>query len=853
MEVPLTWLKEFVDIDMSVEELAKLLTMLGLEVEGIRMVGLDVKTRASTALPTPAVEKHEFQISGLAWSADKFVVAQVDEVMPHPNADRLVLCRLNDGTQEHTVLTGAPNLFEYKGKGALREPLKVAYAREGAQLYDGHQPGLVLTTLKRMKIRGVESYSMICSEKELGISEEHEGVILLDKDAPTGMPLCDYMGDIVLSVKILPNMIRNACMLGIAREISAATRKPLRKPQTALPTSGPSIKGCVEIQITDPNLNPRFVLGLVRDAKPLPSPYHVQRRLKLAGLRPINGIVDATNYVMLEIGEPLHAFDYDVLVKRAGGKTPTIITRSAKPGEKLTTLDNVKRNLDDFTILVTDSTGALSLAGVMGGQESEVTENTRNVLLEGASWNFTNIRRTITTQRLLSEASYRFSRGIHPTLAETGVRLGMDRIAQWGGGQIAADLVDAYPHQQHDPQVILSTKDVKDLLGITLTTKQMVDLLQGLEFTCKVKGETITAQTPPHRLDIGEGVIGRSDLMEEIVRLYGYDKIPSTRLADELPPQRSNPLLEREQRAQDILASLGLQEVITYRLTTPESANRLYPTDADIKTPDYVEIQNPITPERRVMRHSILESVLEILEKNWRQSERLAMFEIGPVYIPRENQLLPDELVWLAIAMTGKRYPSTWDQKDNPWLDFYDLKGIVETFLKRLQVKEYEIRSAEQISFNPGKCAQLFIGEQKIGVLGELHPLVKEHYDLPECPLLAAKFDLHLLLSLVPDRYEVTALPTFPPVLEDLAVIVAEAIPSEKVVDIICKAGGKILSAVRLFDIYRGDQIGVGRKSLAYNLTYQAADRTLNSAEIGKLREQIIKSLEKELAAQIRS
>ena len=853
MEVPLTWLKEYVDIDLSVEELAKLLTMLGLEVEGIRLVGIGLKASNSSSHLKSIEEKHEFPISGIIWPAEQLVVAQVDEVMPHPNADRLILCRLQDGTQEHTVLTGAPNLFEYKGKGILKAPLKVAYAREGAELYDGHQPGQVLTTLKRMKIRGVDSYSMICSEKELGISDEHEGVILLDKDAPTGMPLCDYMGDVILSVKILPNMIRNACMLGMAREISAATKKPLRKPQTSLPASGPSIKGCIEIQITDPKLNPRFVIGLVQDARPLPSPYQVQRRLKLAGVRPINSIVDATNYVMLEIGEPLHAFDYDVLVKRAGGKTPTIITRSAKPGEKLTTLDGVERKLDDFTILVTDSAGALSLAGVMGGQESEVTENTRNVLLEGASWNFTNIRRTVAAQRLPSEASYRFSRGIHPALAEYGVRLGMDRIAQWSGGQIAADLVDAYPLPQHDPQVKLNPKDIKDLLGITLTTKQIVEFLQGLEFTCKVEGDTITAQAPPHRLDIGEGVVGRSDLMEEIVRSYGYDKIPSTRLADELPPQHSNPLLEREQRAQDILASLGLQEVITYRLTTPESANRLYPTNADIKTPEYVEIQNPITPERRVMRHSLLESVLEILEKNWRQSERLAMFEIGPVYIPRENQVLPDELVWLAIAMTGNRYPSAWDQKESPWLDFFDLKGIVETFLKRLQVKEYEIRPAEHISFNPGKCAQLFIGNKKIGTFGELHPLVKEHYDLPECPLLAAKFDLHLLLSIVPDRYEVTALPTFPSVLEDLAVIVTEATPSKKVMEIIHKAGGKLLSAVRLFDIYRGDQVGAGRKSLAYSLTFQAPDRTLNTAEVGKLREQIIKYLVKDLDAQIRS
>jgi phenylalanyl-tRNA synthetase beta chain len=846
MEVPLTWLKEYIEIDLDLEELSKTLTMLGLEVEGIRLVGMQPKAKSDE-------QKHEFALSGLSWPADKFVVAQVNEVMPHPNADRLVLCRLFDGTQEITVLTGAPNLYEFKGKGTLKHPLKVAYAREGAQLYDGHQPGQVLTTLKRMKIRGVDSFSMICSEKELGISEEHEGVILLDADAPTGIPLCVYMGDAVLSIKILPNMIRNACLVGVARELSAATHKPLRKPKTSLPASAPTVKGCVDIHITDPNLNQRCVLGLVRDVKPLTSPYQIQRRLKLAGVRPINSIVDATNYAMLELGQPLHAFDFDVLVKRAGGKMPTIITRPAKPGEKLTTLDGVERKLDDFTILVTDTAGPLSLAGVMGGEESEVTENTHNVLLEGASWNFTNIRRTVTAQRLPSEASYRFSRGIHPALAEEGVRLGLERMAAWGHGQISADLVDAYPIPHKDPKVTLTPQEVQHLLGISLTAKQIVDILKGLGFTCQVEGDAITAQTPPHRLDIGDGVVGRSDLMEEIVRHYGYDKVPITRMADELPPQHSNRMLEGEQRAQDILASLGLQEVITYRLTTPESANRLYPTNADIKTPPYIELQNPITPERRVMRHSLLDSVLEILEKNWRLRERLAMFEIGPVYIPREKQTLPDEPVWLAIAMTGRRHPDAWDQKENHWLDFFDLKGIVELFLKRLQAKEYAIKPAEHISFTPGKCAQLWIDEKQIGTLGEIHPLVKEHYDLPESPLLAAKFDLHLLLSLSPDRYEVNPLPTFPPVLEDLAVIVAEEIPSEKVVAVIKDAGGKLLSNVNLFDIYRGDQIGGGKKSLAYNLTYQAAGRTLNTEEVARIREQIIKSLTKELNAQVRS
>jgi phenylalanyl-tRNA synthetase beta chain len=846
MEVPYTWLKEYIDIDLELEELAKTLTMLGLEVEGIRLAGFQPKAPKSEV-------KHEFALSGLSWPADKFVVAEVNEVMPHPNADRLVLCRLSDGKQENTVLTGAPNLYEFKGKGKLAQPLKVAYAREGAQLYDGHQPGQVITTLKRMKIRGVESFSMICSEKELGISEEHEGVILLDADAPTGMPLCEYMGDAVLSVKILPNMIRNACIVGIARELSAATHKQLRKPKTSLPASAPSIKGCVEIHISDPKLNERFVLGLVRDVKPVASPYQTQRRLKLAGVRPINALVDATNYVMLEIGEPLHAFDYDVLVKRAGGKTPTIITRPAKPGETLTTLDGVERKLDDFTILVTDSAGALSLAGVMGGEESEVTENTHNVLLEGASWNFTNIRRTVTAQRLPSEASYRFSRGIHPALAEEGVRLGMERMAAWGQGRISADLVDAYPTPHKDARVTLTVQNVQDLLGISLTGKQIVDILQGLEFSCQVDGDSISAQTPPHRLDIGEGVIGRSDLMEEIVRLHGYDKVATTRMADELPPQRSNLLLEGEQHTQDILAGLGLQEVISYRLTTPESANRLYPGNAEFKKPGYIELQNPITPERRVMRHSLLESVLEILEKNWRLRERLAMFEIGPVYIPREKQILPDEPVWLAIAMTGRRHPDAWDQKEGEWLDFFDLKGIVTALLKRLHVNEYAIKPAEHVSFNPGKCAQLWIGERLIGTLGEIHPLVKENYDLPESPLLAAKFDLHLLLSLTADRFEVSPLATFPPVLEDLAVIVAEEIPSERVEAVMREAGGKLLSTIKLFDIYRGDQVGAGRKSLAYAITYQAAERTMNTEEVAGMRVKIIQKLASELNAQVRT
>ena len=843
MKIPLSWLKEFVDIDLPLDKLARLLTMAGLEVDEIRLVGL----------PMPSSELHEFKFSGLSWDPDKFVVAQIDEVMPHPNADRLVLCRLNDGKQEIVVLTGAPNLYPYKGQGALPKPLKVAYAKEGARLYDGHQPGQVLTTLKRTKIRGFDSFSMVCSEKELGISDEHEGVMILDEDAPTGAPLADYLGDAVFEISILPNMIRNASILGVAREVSALTGKPLRKPVRRQPCDGPSIEGQVSIQITDPNLNPRFVFGLIRGANPQPSPYRVQARLRLAGMRPINSLVDATNYVMLEIGQPLHAFDYDVLVQRAGSKAPTIITRPANPAERLTTLDGVERKLDPFTIMVTDTAGALSLAGVMGGAESEITENTRTVLLEGATWNFVNIRKTITAQRLNSEAAYRYARGIHPALAIEGVQLGLECMAEWGGGQIAAGLVDAYPKPAVDPVVSVRPQDVRRHLGIDLSTREIADLLNKLEFECRIQGETVLAKTPPHRLDIGEGLVGLADVLEEIARMYSYDAIQSTRLADTLPPQRNNPSLENEEKVKNILAGLGLQEVITYRLTSPEKEAHLRPDNRPQDDLPYVRLQNPITPERVVMRHSLLASVLEILERNIRLRERLALFEVGPVFIPQAGQELPDEPTRLAIALSGLRSLPAWDKSDTTAMDFFDLKGILEALLAEIHLPELTFELASIPSYHPGKCASLKSGQTVFGVFGELHPLVKEHFDFAQAPVLAAEIDLELMMKLASERYEIKPVPVFPPVLEDIAVIVDEDTPAGQVVEVIRQAGGKLLAEVRLFDTFRGEQIGAGKKSLAYALTYMAPDRTLTDAEAAQTRQRIIRRLEQELGAKLRS
>lgn len=844
MKIPLSWLKDYININLGLEDLARTMTMVGLEVEEIHVVGL----------PKPEGQgRQEFKITGLAWDPEKFVVGQINEVNPHPDADRLVLCQLDDGSGEITVLTGAPNLFEYKGKGRLEKPLKVAYAKEGAILYDGHKPGYELTKLKRTKIRGVESFSMVCSEKELGISDEHEGILILDADAPTGKPLADYMGDAVFEVSILPNMIRDACMIGVARELSAVTGEPLKMPQQSLAVTGPAIEGKASIQITDSTLNPRFVLGLLEDVKPQESPYWVQRRLRLAGMRPINTIVDATNYVMLETGQPLHAFDYDVLKERAGGKAPTIITRAARDGEKLMTLDDIERTLDTNAILVTDTAGPLSLAGVMGGLESEVTSKTKNVLLEGANWNFINVRRTTTALHLNSEAGYRFARAIHPELASWGVELGLDRMAAWGGGQIAKGLVDEYPAPVNDPVISISEDEVTRKLGISLTAAQISEILSRLEFTCTIDGSTVSAKTPPHRMDIGTGVIGKADLIEEIARIYNYDNIPETRLAAELPPQRNNPQLELEERVKDLMVAMGFQEVITYRLTSPEREARILPEDEDYAQKTYVSLANPIAPERSVMRQNLLASVLEILERNVRLDERLAIFEIGSIFLPVEGQALPEESNRLAITMSGKRFNFAWDLPESGELDFYDLKGVLENLLNHLQVKEYTFKPVSHPSYHPGKSAEVILDGQSVATFGELHPRVKQQYDFLEPAVLVAEVDLPVLLSLVPLSFAITPVSVFPPVLEDIAVVVDEAVNADQLEALIRQTGGKLLADVQLFDVFRSAQIGEGKKSMAYSLTYQAQDHTLTAEESTTLRNKIIKRLERELGAKLRS
>ena len=457
-------------------------------------------------------------------------------------------------------------------------------------LYDGYASELKVKKLKRSKIRGVESYAMACSEKELGISDEHEGIILLDSDvAAAGTPLADVLGDIVLDIAITPNMARIASIHGVAREVAALTGAELRNPSEDVEATGPPVADKIKIDIRESELNPRFTATLIEGLTVKPSPYWMQHRLRLAGMRPISNIVDVTNYAMLEVGQPLHAFDYDVLVERAkasGADVPTLITRLPKPGERLETLDGADRKLDDFTVLVCDTAGVLSLGGIMGGGESEVSDETTNVLLEAAAWNFINVRRSVQAQQLAtSEAGYRFSRGVHPAMASRGNLRAIEMMRQLGGGTVCSGMVDEYPAPPAEVVVQLPLSEVPRYLGddIDIDKAEVVRILEALEFGVEDKGEVLSVTVPDHRIDVGgeppprstnPDIIGIADLIEEIVRIYGYERIPVTQITDTTPPQHSQPALEAEERARDLLVDLGLQEVITYRLTNPEREAR---------------------------------------------------------------------------------------------------------------------------------------------------------------------------------------------------------------------------------------------------------------------------------------
>ncbi|HEY52635.1 MAG TPA: phenylalanine--tRNA ligase subunit beta [Caldilineae bacterium] len=847
MRAPLSWLKDYVDITLPVDELEEKLTLAGLEVANVEYIGV----RPPESVRRRKQMKADEVITGnghIVWERDKIFVGQIVESRKHPNADRLILATVDYGAGEPmTIITGAPNLKP--GDSGQ----KVAFATLGSVLIDPYADHFKTMRLKSGKIRGIRSEGMACSEKELGISEEHEGIIILPDDAPVGAPLADYLGDVVFDIDITPNMIRIASIIGVAREVAAITGAALHAPLPTWQTQAPPASDYCDIEIVDDDLCYRFTATIIRDVQVKPSPFWMQHRLKLLGQRPISNLVDITNYVMFEWGKPLHAFDYDRLRERArsiGKDKVKIIVRRAEEGERFTTLDNVERTLDHDVLMICDEVGPVGIGGVMGGLETEISDTTTTVLLESASFNFINIRQTSRKFKLPSEAAYRFSRGVPSELDPIGNIRGAQLMADLGGGDIASGIVEDYPRPQTMVEVPVTARDVERWLGIALSQDEIVAILQRLEFETRVEGETIWATAPWYRLDVNI----TADVLEEIARIYGYDNIPITMLSDELPPQRHNWQLELEEHLRDILTGAGLQETINYTLTTVANHAKLYPDQPELApTADqFITLANPLSSERVVMRRSLIVSALENLRRNLRYQDRLATFELGLIYIPEEGDgELPAEQRRLSIAMTGPRDPGGWLGGDPEPMDFFDLKGVIEVMLERLNAGPATYEPADMPYCGP-RCARVLVDGEAIGVFGELHPRVRQAYDLPDRPVVVADLDTDALLPYFRQKTHLRPFSDFPPVKEDIALIVDEDIPAGRVEALIRQTGGPMLIDVRLFDLYRGKSIPIGKKSLAYSLTFQSPTKTLSDKDTAKFRRKIVGRLSREIGAQLR-
>jgi phenylalanyl-tRNA synthetase beta chain len=826
MRVPISWLKEYVEIPIPVSELAERLTFAGLEVAAVETIGL------------PGSE--------LPWDRERMVVGRITEIGPHPNADRLVLATVEYGPGLiKTVVTGAPNL-RVGDHGQ-----KVAFALEGARLWDAYSETRQTATLKGRKVRGVYSDGMVCSERELGLSDNHEGVLILDEKAPVGTPLADYLGDQVLELEILPNMARCLSVLGVAREVAALTGGRARIPAPTMLETGEPIAGQVRVAIADPSLSARYAATLIRGVRIGPSPGWMQRRLRLAGIRPISNVVDVTNYVMLEWGQPLHAFDYDVLVRRAKG-IPEITVRPAFPHEVLVTLDGVARALTPDRLVIADTGGAVAVAGVMGGAETEVTAATTAILLESANFHFVSIRKTTQALKLPSEASARFGRGVPPAQAEPAARRATELIRTLAGGVVARGIADCYPAPQVPSVVRLATADARRILGMEVARDEMARILTALEFTSEPDGDAALRVTAPvSRLDVGTGMTGVHDLLEEVARVLGYDRIPVTDMTDTLPPQRNNLAVETEERTRDLLAVAGLQEIISYRLTTPERETLGLPA-AGPDARAYVRLANPVSADRVVMRRTLMPGILEVMAQNARVRDRLWFFEIGPVFLPALDQKLPVESRRLGIGMAGPIAPASWREPEPPRTDFFALKGVVEALLAGLHVGGVSFEPVDNPLVAPGRAARAIVQGGAVGVLGEVHPRVRARFDLAVEPVCVAELDLDRLFLLVPQSFGVRPVPRFPPILEDIALVVDGAVSAGAVAGIIREAGGALLAAVRLFDVYQGPQVAAGKKSLAFSLAFQAPDRTLTDAEIEKEKARILAAVAERLGARLR-
>ena len=800
MKIPLSWLREYVDIDLPPAELAHRLTMSGTEVGSIEVVG---------------------------GSWDNVFVGYVASVDPHPNADRLRLATVNLEGEELTVVCGAPNIAAGQ---------KVAFARVGARLVDARTGNV--ETLKAARIRGVESAGMVCSERELALGDDHEGILVLPEDAPEGRPLQEYLGDVVFDLDVTPNRPDCLSVLGVAREIAALTGAAIREPDISYPEDGEPVEGLVDVEIVDPALCPRYTASVAQGVRVGPSPRWMQDRLLKAGQRPINNVVDVTNYVMLEYGQPLHAFNYDTIAEAR------IIVRPAHEQEAFVTLDDAAHTLNPPMLVIADAQRSVALAGIMGGLNTEMTEDTTTVLLESANFDPINTRRTSQALRLRSESSSRFDKGLQPELAEAALRRATRLILQLAGGKACKGIVDAYPRARVRPAVRLSLARLKKTLGIEPALEQVSDILTSLGFSVAVESEdALTVAVPYWRSDVAQ----EDDLVEEVARIIGYDELPITMLSTPVPHRYPQPERETRERVKDLLVDCGMQETISYSLTSTAALEKTQPPEGALPS---LRVANPMSGEFESLRPTLRSSILSTLAANLRHSrEVIRLFEVGRVYTPQPGGL-PLERETLVGVLTGPRAPEGW-LGDGEQMDFLDAKGILETLLGRLRV-DGSFQPAEDSLFMPGRCARVEAGQTQLGVVGEVHANILERFEIYASPVVLFEVDLAALVEALPQgppQYE--TLPRYPGAYRDLAVVLDRDVPADLVRRIIERH--PLVAQATLFDVYEGSGVPDGKRSLAYRALLQRSDRTLTGDEVDRAQAEILSSLEREAGARLRS
>ena len=803
MNVTYNWLKEFVDFDETPDELAALLTMLGLEVESMVKLG-----------------------EGL----DDVVVALVEEKRQHPNADKLSVCRVNNGSEILDIVCGAQN---------FKQGDTVVLAQIGAVL-----PGDF--KIKRSKIRGEESCGMLCSEKELGLAEDSSGIIVLPRSiAPLGTPIFSALGrkDTLLEIGLTPN--RSDCLsaFGIARDIAAKLGLKIKYPQVNIIEGPEPVDSVIGVTVRNPDLCPRYAARHISGCTISPSPEWLVKRLNAIGIRSINNVVDITNLIMMELGQPLHAFDCD----RLSGKR--IVVRTAGEGELFTTLDNQQRVLTQADLVICDAERPVALAGVMGGLNSEIENTTTSILLESAFFNPAAIRKTSKRTGLHTESSHRFERGIDID----GVTRALDRaaalIVELAGGVQARGCIDVYPGKSDRAAITFRPEKANELIGIDLGQDVILDILTRLECRVSPCSDGSFSVIPPHyRIDIEREI----DLIEEIARLNGYDKIPATMPIARVISDRPTRHQEIEKRVRDLLVNNGMTEIINFSFTAPDAPGKMLLSDDDPRR-TAIKLANPLVDEQSVMRTTLLPGLLETISRNMNfRSLDLKLFEMRRVYLPgKGDDDMPREPLCVVGAITGSRDGDGWSRPNEP-VDFFDAKGIVETLLDFLDVGGISWAAEKpEAYFHPGKSCRIFAGRDCIGSVGELHPTVQKNFEI-EKPVFCFELDFEKLVKLSRTKKTIAAPSRFPDSSRDIAMLIPEELASARIVECIKAEKSKEIEQVQIFDVYRGKGVPDGYKSIAVRIRYRSFERTLAEEEIISLHKKIISNLLEKLHVTLR-